>query len=91
MSIRTRDTTVTFLHPFTLSATEGEQPAGTYRLVVDEEEIPNISFLAYRRIATMLHTPALSAPGGSGQVFMVKPEALARALEADAEIIPFVN
>ena len=96
MSIRTRDTTVTFRHPFTLSATEGEQPAGTYRLVVDEEEIPNISFLAYRRTATMLHTPAISAPaisapGGSGQVFTVKPEELARALEADAETVPFVN
>jgi len=58
------------------------QPAGTYRVVVDEEEIPATSFLAYRQIATLLHTPSLSA-SGSSQVFTVSPGELASALEAD--------
>jgi hypothetical protein len=93
MGIRTRESSVTFRHPFKLSVFDLEQPAGTYRLVIDEEEIPDISFLAYRRSATMLHTPAVSAPGdcapthstsrSSGQVFTVSSDELAKALEAD--------
>ena len=35
-------------------------PAGTYRLVTEEEEIPGLSFVAFRRTAMMLHLPALS-------------------------------
>ncbi|MDF2809807.1 MAG: hypothetical protein K0S56_838 [Microvirga sp.] len=84
MSIRTRETTVTFRHPFKLSMLDCLQPAGTYRLVIDEEEIPDVSFIAYRRTASMLHTPAISAPGTSGQVFRVSSEELATALEADS-------
>jgi hypothetical protein len=82
MHSRTRETTVTFRHPFKLSALESAQPAGTYRLVIDEEEIPDITFLAYRRSATMLHIPAIAA-SGSIQVFTINFEELARALEAD--------
>lgn len=82
MNTRSRETTVTFRKPFRLSALDHTQPAGTYRVVVDEEEIPAASFLAYRQIATMLHTPSLSS-SGSSQVFMVSPGELASALEAD--------
>ncbi|MCU4179677.1 hypothetical protein [Bosea sp. BH3] len=84
MNIRSRETTVTFRSPFELSALDHLQPAGTYRLVIDEEEISAASFVAYRQIATMLHTPALSTPGSS-QVFTVNSGELARALEADVE------
>ena len=86
MNTRSRETSVTFAHPFTLKSLEGVQPAGTYRVVIDEDEISNISFLAYRRVATMLHLPAVSAPGGSGQVFTVSSEELEKALEADQKI-----
>lgn len=82
MHSRTRETTVTFRHPFKLSALENGQPAGTYRLVIDEEEIPGLTFLAYRRSATMLHIPAIAA-SGSIQVFTINSEELAKALEAD--------
>lgn len=83
MGIRTRDATVTFKHPFKLSTIDRWQPAGTYRVVIDEEEIPDITLLAYRRSATMLHAPAITTPGGTGQVFTVGSEELAKALEAD--------
>ena len=83
MTIRTRETTVTFRHPFELTAMDHPQPAGTYRVVIDEEEISNISFLAYRRAATMLHTPAIGSPGSSGQVFNINADELAKALEAE--------
>jgi hypothetical protein len=83
MTVRTKNTEVTFTRPFRLSYLDGEQPAGTYRLVVDEEEVIGLSFLAYRRVATMLHTPAISVRGGPRQVFAVDPQELATALDAD--------
>ena len=60
MSVRTTETTVTFKHLFTLPSVDSPQPAGTYRLVMDEEEILGLSFLSFRRTATMLHVPAIS-------------------------------
>ncbi|WP_338000432.1 hypothetical protein [Chelativorans sp. YIM 93263] len=66
-----------------LSVFDTWQPAGTYRLVVDEEEIFGLSFLAYRRTATLLHTPAISVQRGRHQVVEVDPEELAAALDAD--------
>ena len=54
MSTRTTVTTVTFQRSFTLSALEGTQPAGTYRLVTEEEQIPSLSFIAFRRTETLL-------------------------------------
>lgn len=82
MAIRTRETTVSFRYPFSLSALDREQPAGRYRVVIDEEDIPNISFLAYRRTATMLHTPAVDVQGTS-HVFVVNYDELMEALAAD--------
>jgi hypothetical protein len=84
MSIRTTETTVTFRRSFTLSALEGPQSAGTYRLVTEEEQIPGLSFTAYRRTASLLHLPADPVPGGTRQVVSISPDELAEALAADA-------
>ena len=83
MATRTTDTTVTFSHPFHLHALEHVQPAGTYRVVIDEEEILGLSFLAYRRTATMFHTPAITGRTTTGQVHVVEQASLSEALEAD--------
>lgn len=80
---RSTETTLTFRRPFVLSAVDGPMSAGTYRLVVDEEEMPGLSFLAFKRSATMLHVPALSAPHGPNQVFTVDADELAAAFETD--------
>ena len=53
--------------------------------MVDEEEILGLSFLAYQRTSTMLHSPAVSAKSGSHQVYEIDPNELATALEADAQ------
>jgi hypothetical protein len=84
MSTRTTETTVTFSHPFTLSAVDGVQPAGTYRLTTDEEQLPGLSFIAFRRMTTMLHLPAKPLPGGKREIVSVDPAELAEALGADA-------
>jgi hypothetical protein len=83
MSARTSETTVTFKHPFMLAPFDGPQPAGTYRLVIDEEEIPGLSFVAYQRTATMLHLPALLISDRPTEVCRIDPAELAVALEAD--------
>ena len=81
--MRTIETMVTFRHPFVLAALEATQPAGTYRLVTEEEEIPGLSFVAFRRTATMLHLPALPATGATHQVVSVDPVEWAAVVEAD--------
>lgn len=85
MPVRTTETTVTFRRPFTLPELERPQPAGTYRLVTDEEEISGLSFLAFRRIATMLRLPSLAASDGSEQMITIDADGLADALKADGE------
>ena len=86
MATRTTETSVTFRHPFALTSLDGTQPPGVDQLVVDEDEIDGLSFLAFRRTATMLHLPALAKVAArTHQVFLVDAEELASALEADAK------
>ena len=83
MATRSKETTLTFSKAFALSDVDRPLPAGTYRVVVDEEDISSPSFLAFRRIATMLYVPAISTPDGSIEMFLVNPDELAAALAAD--------
>jgi len=54
-------------------------PAGTYRVETDEEQLENLSFVAYRRVATRIH---LTKPG-IVEVLSVDPGHLAEALDRD--------
>jgi hypothetical protein len=80
--MRSTETAITFRHPFVLAALETTQPAGTYRVVVEEEEIPGLSFVAFRRTATLLHLPALSTTSSRHQVVAVDPLEWAALVEA---------
>jgi hypothetical protein len=84
--MRTTETMVTFRHPFVLAALEAAQPAGTYRVVTEEEQIPGLSFTAFRRTATMLHLPALSTTGGTHQVVELDPAEWAALVLADERV-----
>jgi hypothetical protein len=86
MAVRTTETSVTFRRPFMLDAFDNPQPAGAYRLVIDDEEIEGLTFLAYRRTATMLHIPVASASFSLDDVYFVTASELAAAMEADARI-----
>jgi len=83
MTTRSHETTATFSRPFALSEVDRPLPAGTYRVVVDEEDIPGLSFVAFRRTATALYLPALSSPGGRSERFLINSDELTAALEAD--------
>jgi hypothetical protein len=82
-SVRTTETTITFRRPFTLSALDKAQPAGTYRVVTEEEEIDGLSFVAFRRTATLLHLPALATASATQQVVTVDPLEWTAIVEAD--------
>lgn len=81
--VRSTESVVTFRHPFFLKSLGVLQPPGSYRLVVDEMAIDGLSFLAYRRIATMLHLPAIGTFGAVQQVFSIDPHELDLACAAD--------
>ncbi|KAF0219999.1 MAG: hypothetical protein FD176_3411 [Rhodospirillaceae bacterium] len=80
---RSSESEITFRHPFTLRAVGEPLPAGIYRLIVDEEMLQGLSFPAWRRVATMLFTPALGQDDGSQQIFTVDGDELEAALAAD--------
>ena len=84
MSTRTTHTSVTFRRPFTLSSVDGLQPAGTYRLETDEEQIEDISFNPSCRMTMTLFLPAHPAPSATRHVVRIDPNELAEALLADA-------
>jgi hypothetical protein len=81
--MRTTETMITFRHPFVLSVLNKTQPAGIYRLVTEEEEIPGLSFVAFRRTAMLLHLPALPTTSDTHQVVSVDPVEWAAIVEAD--------
>jgi hypothetical protein len=84
MTARTSQKTVTFSRPFFLSGIGEVQPAGIYTVETEEEEIPNLSFSAYRRVATLIFLPAPG--GGTGErVANIDPVELQAAQERDAE------
>jgi hypothetical protein len=57
MSLRTTSKTVTFARPFSLDGLDETQPAGSYTVQTDEEPIEGLSFLAFRRVATVIFSP----------------------------------
>jgi hypothetical protein len=81
--MRTTETRITFAHPFSLAALGGTQPAGTYRVMIDEEEIDGLSFVAFRRVGTLFCLPALSLSAEPRQVVPVEPAEIDEALGRD--------
>ena len=83
MTLRTHRETLTFAHPFTLSGVEDVQAPGTYTVQTDEELLEGLSFLAYRRVATVIFVPLRHGGPGSLQAITVDPRELADALARD--------
>jgi hypothetical protein len=83
MTLRTTRTFVTFNRPFWLDKVGEPQPAGTYVVQTDEEQIEGLSFVAYRRVATTISLPLKAAPKGSCPIINIKPADLESALMRD--------
>ena len=86
MTVRTTTKSVTFRRPFSLTGADGLQPAGTYVLETEEEAIPALSFLAYRRLSTTM-TLSSTRYGGAvvRQVVTIDPADLEAAQARDQD------
>lgn len=83
MKIRTTYRTLSFAHPFQLKDMDVPRPAGDYIVETDEERLQDLSFTAYRRVATRLLLP--STPGAFlGETIEVDPLELDAAEARDA-------
>jgi hypothetical protein len=82
--------TIVFSRPFTLKNVEGEHPAGSYEVEIDEELLPGVTFPVYRRVEARITLP-FNAMGASGhQTVPVTLEELEAALARDAAAEPAV-
>ncbi len=85
--MRSTRKTVTFHRPFRISGVDGEQPAGDYDVTTDEEQVPDISFVAWYRVGTSMRFPALGIQSGQEQWASINPNDLSEALEADKKSV----
>jgi len=83
MNERLSRTLVEFAHSFLLPGVEGLQPAGIYEVETVEEQLDSVSFVAYRRISTMITVRGPTVL--SRQQAPIDPADLALALKRDAE------
>lgn len=83
MTARSVSKTVVFTSPFLLKGIDRPLPAGSYRVVTDEELIEGISFPVYRRVATVIFVPALTQGASSIEMVTINPLDLQAALERD--------
>ena len=83
MTTRTTQTVARFSSPFLLPGFDAPQPAGDYRVDQDEELMEVSSRLAWRRVATFVHLPALGTGARTRQMVPVNPADLDAALEKD--------
>lgn len=79
MFTRTKTRTVHFDRPFALFGLDGLQPAGDYQVQDDEEQITGISWLAYRRVATMIEVKS----GQKTSLVTIDGAELDAAMESD--------
>jgi hypothetical protein len=80
---RTLSKDVAFVRPFLLKGIDRMLPAGTYKVVTDEELIEGLSFPVYRRVSTMIFVPAQSQAAALEMV-TIDPLELQAAQERDA-------
>jgi hypothetical protein len=86
MLSRTSESIVTFHHPFSIGNAISDHPAGSFRVVKEEELIEGLSFAAYRATSISLQLPAIGAPGTTQQFIAVSHHDLDAAQDADSQM-----
>lgn len=85
MQTRTRRSTASFRHPFFLAGLDDAQPAGEYDIDEDEQVVEGVSWIAWHRVATFIHLPAIRAGARSRQMVGIDHADLEAALELDRQ------
>jgi hypothetical protein len=83
MTTRTSSEVVTFQHPFKLVQIKGIQPAGDYKVDMDEEQIEGLSFVAYKRVLTIIHLHSKTTDETLTRALTIKASELEKLLEND--------
>jgi len=83
MTVRTTTKNVTFRHPFSIRGVDDVQPPGTYAIETAEEQLPGLSFLAYRRISTTIVLSAAYGGSPARQMITIEPSDLEAAQARD--------
>ena len=86
MTTRTSSKIVIFDKPFSLKGVDHTVPAGNYRVDTDEELLEGVSFVAYRRVSTVMFLPVKSRRGSSVEMVTIDPLDLQAANERDVEL-----
>lgn len=76
MTNRTIRTVVRFTSAFSLPDSVTSLPPGDYLVDRDEEAIEGVSRIAWRRVATFLHLPAMSKGMSTQQLVPIDPAVL---------------
>ena len=85
MATRTRRSIFRFPAPFVVSGVDGTQPPGDYAVEEDDELIEGLSWLAYRRVATFILLPAVTANRGTARTIRIDPGEIDAAARVDPE------
>jgi len=84
MTLRTTSKAVTFRRPFALKGVDGEQPAGTYEIEIDEALIEGVTFPVYRRVEARISLPWRTIGASGTQTLAIDLAELEAAAAADA-------
>lgn len=85
MNTRTTEATVRFSSTFLLPGHGEPQPPGEYRVEHHEEPIDGIARLAWRRVGTFIHLPAIASRATTRQMVPIDPADLDAALKKDQQ------
>lgn len=81
MPLRTTSKTVVFKRPFIIGGFDQLQPAGTYTVDTEEEQLDAVSFPAWKRLATVI---AINSAGAT-EYRRIDPDELHEALMRDGQ------
>lgn len=84
MTVRTRNETVVFKHPFSIKGVGRTLPGGTYEIIGEDELIEGLSFPCYRRVGTFIIAPGAPPHQSSTEMIQISPLDLADAKRIDA-------
>lgn len=88
MNTRSSRSIVTFSNPFVLADYPDELPPGDYEVVVEEELLEGLSFIAYRGAATYLAVHGRGRHAGRTEMRPITGQDLEAALKRDRTASP---
>jgi hypothetical protein len=83
MATRTTQTVVRFSSDFLLPGFDEPAAAGSYRIDHDEESFEGTSWVAWRRVGSFIHLPAIGARKTMHEMIPLDPADLDAALARD--------